>query len=88
MNLSLPPNLKWPTWNKLDLKNTEKLGLKISRKIGHEMKLSVLSLKTYFNEILNPMVMRDFKEKTVLVFQDGKLREGELTNTKNILITI
>ena len=74
MNLNLPPNLKWPAWNKLDQKVTSKLGLPISRKAGHMMKKTAMSLKTYYNEVLNPMVMRDFKEQTGIVFQNGKMR--------------
>ena len=77
MNLLLPPNLKLPRWNKLEQKVTERLGVQLRKMTAYEMKKSALSLRTYFNEVLNPIVRRDFTEKTSIVFQAGKLQEGK-----------
>ena len=75
MNLLLPPNLNLPKWNKLEQKLTGRMGVKIRKMTAYEMKKSVLSLRTYFNEVLNPMVRRDFTEKTSIVFQAASCKK-------------
>ena len=77
MNLLLPPNLNLPKWNKLEQKVTEKIGVQLRKMTAYKMKKSALSLRTYFNEVFNPIVRRDFTEKTSIVFQAGKLQEGK-----------
>ena len=77
MNLSLPPHLSEPKWSELETRLTEKIGKKLFMKVGFTMKRTVVSLKTYFHEVFNPIVTRDFKEKTVVVFQEGRIQKGK-----------
>ena len=86
MNLELPPNLLCPSWPKLEKLITARLGSKMCKTIGYIMRNSVAALKTYFNDVYNPMIKRDFKEKTTIAFQDGKLYKGKPNKILNMNI--
>jgi hypothetical protein len=77
MNLNLPPHMSEPKWNELETRLTEKIGKKLFTKVGFTMRRTVVSLKTYFHEVFNPIVTRDFKEKTSVVFQEGRIQKGK-----------
>ena len=77
MNLNLPPHMSEPKWNELETRLTEKIGKKLFTKVGFTMRRTVVSLKTYFHEAFNPIVTKDFKEKTSVVFQEGRIQKGK-----------
>ena len=77
MNLNLPPHMSEPKWNELETRLTEKIGKKLFTKVGFTMRRTVVSLKTYFNDVFNPIVTKDFKEKTSVVFQEGRIQKGK-----------
>ena len=77
MNLNLPPHMSEPKWNELETRLTEKIGKKLFTKVGFTMRRTVVSLKTYFHEVFNPIVTKDFKEKTSVVFQEGRIQKGK-----------
>ena len=66
-----------PKWNELETRLTEKIGKKLFTKVGFTMRRTVVSLKTYFHEVFNPIVTKDFKEKTSVVFQEGRIQKGK-----------
>jgi hypothetical protein len=76
MELELPTVLQIPTWPKLEKLVTEKIGTKFCKISGYSIRSSVNTLKTYFSEVFNPMITKDFKEQGQIVFQNGKLHEG------------
>ena len=77
MNLNLPPHMSEPKWNELETRLTEKIGKKLFTKVGFTMRRTIVSLKTYFHEVFNPIVTKDFKEKTSVVFQEGRIQKGK-----------
>ena len=77
MKLNLPPHLDEPKWKELETKLTQKIGGKLRRMIGFTVKKTVEVLKTYYHEVFNPIVIKDFTEKTVVVFHEGRINKGK-----------
>ena len=76
MNLELPDWLPSPMWAKLEQMMDLKVGKSLRRKVGHVVRTSAVALKTYFTEVLNPIIRRDFRETRKIVFHDCKLEQG------------
>ena len=76
MELQLYDNLPCPMWSNLERTLKEKFGRKMNLKLGHMAKRSAGVLRTYFREVFNPIILKDFKEKHKIEMQNGRLLNG------------
>ena len=76
MELDIYDNLPCPMWTNLEKSLKLKFRRKINLRIGHLAKRSAGVLRTYFKEVFNPIIRKDFKEKYKIEMQNRVLLKG------------
>ena len=76
MDLKLSEWLPSPVWTSFEKMMNVALGKKMCRKVANAVRISAGALKTYFSDVFNPIVKRDFKEKKQIQFHEGKFLQG------------
>ena len=76
MELEIYENLPCPMWTILEKTLNEKFGRKFTTRVGHIVRGTAGVLRTYFKEVFNPIIKKDFKEKYKIEILNGKILNG------------